>query len=207
MTYFKIDMPNLKQATKDYKTYKEEYLEDVGYVYSNLGYVESAWNDQNAYAFIDRVKKDKNKIKNYFIYLDNLYEEIKQFRSNLNDIFEQYGHKRNTVVLKFDDSELDDCIKYLNKAISLFDSCLENIKIEYFNTDFEYIELVENLIEEIKKYKTITSNIIKNINSLSESLNNEIDNSKFRMKRIEEFNFNLKNVDYTWKTVQLDIKK
>lgn len=207
MAYFKIDIPKLKQQILDYEIKKQACIEDIGYVYSNFVYTESAWNDPNAYTFIDRTKKDKNKIDNYFIYLDNLYKEIKQFKSNLNNIFEQYGYKKNTVCLKFDDSELNNCIGYINKAVSLFNSSLQKLEIVYNDIDFEYKKIAKKLIEEIKQLRVNANDVIKNISSFSKSINDEIYYSKIRMKRIEEFNFDLKNINYSWKTVQTNLKK
>ena len=71
MSYFKLDIPKLDDAISSYKFNKKNYLEDVNIVYSNLGYTESAWNDPNAYTFIERIKSDKYKLNNYFNYLDD----------------------------------------------------------------------------------------------------------------------------------------
>ncbi len=204
MTYFKLDIPKVNESISRYKEIKSNCLEDIDLVYRGLGYTESGWNDPNAYTFIEKTKRDKYKIKEYFSYLDNLYNEINQFKTNIDDICNKQGYKRNTLTLKFDDSDIDMCKKYLDNAIILLNNSLNKINISDFKLDFEYLNLVYNLRSEIKSINKSVTDLLDNISSFTNSINNEIYNSKYRLKRIANFDFNLKTSDYKWKVADID---
>ena len=205
MTYFKLDIPKVNESISRYKEIKSNCLEDIDLVYRGLGYTESGWNDPNAYTFIEKTKRDKYKIKEYFSYLDNLYNEINQFKTNIDDICNKQGYRRNTLTLKFDDSDIDMCKKYLDNAIILLNNSLNKINISDFKLDFEYLNLVYNLRSEIKNIRKSISNLLDDVSTFTNSINHEINNSKFRLKRIANFDFNLKTTDYRWKVANLDV--
>ena len=202
MTYFKLNIPKVNESITRYKDTKNNCLEDIGIVYRGLGYTESAWNDPNAYTFIEKTKRDKYKINEYLGYLDSLYNEINQFKLNIDDLCSKHGYRRNSVTLKFDDSDIDACKRYLNNAITLLNDSLNKINISAFKPDFEYINLLYNLRSEIKSIRNSTNQLIQDINNFTNSVNNEIYNSKFRLKRIGNFDLNLKPSDYNWKVVE-----
>ena len=160
MTYFKLSIPKLNDAISSYKNAKKECLDDIGMAYKCLAYTGSAWDDSNALYFIEKNKKDKYKITEQFEYLDNLYNEINQFKKNIDNICHKYGYKNNSVSLKFDDSDINLCKKYLNNAISYLNICLNNINISDFESDFKYLNLVYTLRTEIKNIKASINNLI-----------------------------------------------
>lgn len=207
MTYFKLDIPKVNESISAYRENKKNCLDDINTVYSNLGYTESAWNDSNAYNFIEKVKKDKYNLIEYFNYLDRLYEEISQFKSNVNDICKKQDSINNLKILKFDDSEIETCKKYLNDSITLLNDSLNRINISSFDSNFEYIGLLYDLRSEIRIVRNSVKELIENINNFVSSINNEIYDSKYRLKRIGNFDFNLKTADYNWKVVNLNNKK
>lgn len=206
MTYFKLDIPKVNESISRYKESKKDCLDDLGVVYRGLGYTESAWNDINAYAFIERTKKDRYNINEYFNYLDNLYNEVNQFKTNIDSICSKQGYRRNSIILKFDDSEIEMCKRYLTNSITLLNDCLNKINITAFRPDFEYIGLVHELRNEIRLIKNLINELIDNIDSFVNSINNEIYNSKFRMKRIGNYDLNIKKIDYHWKVTDLNTK-
>lgn len=206
MTYFKLDIPKLNESISSYKTTKNDCLEDLGIVYSGLGYTESAWNDPNVYTFIEKIKRDKYKVSEYFNYLDRLYNEINQFKTNIDLICNRHGYRRNSIALKFDDSDIDNCKRYLDIAITYLNDSLNRININDFGVDFEYISLVYNLRSEIKIVRDSIKELKQQINDFVNSINNEIYDSKFRLKRIGKFDFNLKTTEYRWKVTDIDTK-
>ena len=206
MTYFKFDIPKINENISMYKDIKQNCIEDVNLVYRVLGYTESAWNDPSAYAFIEKVKRDKYKLNEYFNYLDRLHGEISQFKENIDNICSKYGYRRNSITLKFDDSELESCKKYLNDAITLLNDCLNKI-YPYSYYKYGCVNSVYTLQEEIKLMKKNINTILKSITDITKSINNEIEDSKFRLKRISGFEYGLKTTDYNWKSVDLNAKK
>lgn len=206
MTYFKLDIPKVNESVSRYKEIKNNCLEDIGIVYRGLGYTESAWNDPNAYTFIEKTKRDKYKISEYFGYIDSLYNEINQFKANIDDLCSKQGYRRSSITLKFDDSDIDECKKYLNNAVILLNDSLNKINITSFKPDFEYINLLYNLRSEIKVIKNSINQLIEDISSFTNSINNEIYNSRFRLKRIGDFDLNLKVTDYKWRVTDIETK-
>ena len=206
MTYFKLDIPKVNESISRYKETKKICLDDINIVYRGLGYTESAWNDPNAYTFIEKTKRDKYKLNEYFNYLDNLYNEINQFKLNIDSLCSKQGYRTNTVLLKFDDNDIEICKRSLNKVINYLNDSLNRIDINDFEITFEYRNLVYNLRNEIKVIKNSINQLIQDISSFVNSINNEIDDSKFRLKRISRYNFDLKVTDYKWKVTNIDTK-
>ena len=207
MTYFKLDIPKINECISIYNDVKNNCLEDIGTVYNGLGYTESAWNDQNAYIFIEKTKSDKYKVNEYFEYLNSLYDEINQFKTDVDNICSKQGYRRNTVTLKFDDSDIDEVKKYLDNAKYYLNDSLNRISFSDFGIDLECIKLVYNLRNEIKSVKNSINEIIEDINSFVSSINDEIADSKFRLKRISNYDFGLKTIEYKWNITDFDVKK
>lgn len=201
MTYFKIDIPKLNESVSRYQEIKKECLDDINLVYRGLGYTESAWNDLNAYSFIEKVKKDQCKLNEYFNCLDALYEEIQQFKTNIDSICSKHDYKKNSIILKFDDNDIELVKKYLDNALILLNDSLN--KINVVTLDLRYIGLLYNLRIEIKLIKESIIKLKEEISEFVNSVNNEIYDSKFRLKRKGDFDFDLKPTNYTWKIVNL----
>ena len=206
MTYFKLDIPKVNESISRYKDIKINCLEDINIAYSGLGYTESAWNDQNAYTFIETIKKDRYKLNEYFSYLDNLYNEINQFKTDIDTICNKQGYRANSIVFKFDDSQIEDCKQYLRDVIPLLNDSLNRININSFSADFEYINSVYKLRSEIRSAKTMVNNLLADIDNFVNSVNNEIYDSKFRMNKLGKYQFNIKTTDYIWNTTTPNTK-
>lgn len=206
MTYFKLDIPKVNESVSSYKTKKNNCFEDINLVYNGLGYTESAWNDQNAYSFIEKVKKDRYNLNEFFVYLDNLYEEINTFKNNIDDICAKQGYRRNTIIFKFDDSSISLCKEYLNNAVTYLNYALNRIDINDFPDDFEYTNKLYDLRSEIKSIRNSIKNLINDIDKFVSQVNNEIYDSKNRLKRLGTSNFNLKVTDYKWGITDLNAK-
>jgi len=94
---------------------------------------------------------------------------------------------------------MDDAINYLNDS-------LNKININDFGLDFEYIELVYSLRSEIRLVRNCINELKQDINDFVNSVNNEIYDSKYRLKRVGNFDFNLKTIEYKWKISDLDTR-
>ncbi len=207
MTYFKLNIPNINNNIDRYRYYKKNILNDLSYVYRGLSYTQNSWNDTNSYSFLDKVKKDKYKLNNYFNYLDGLYTEIETFKNNIDNICYKYGYKRNFTTFKFDDNKINDCKRNLNNIIALMNNSLNYININKFGTDFENINLIYTLRNEIKNIKKLTSNLLNTIDNFTRSINNELYNSRFRLTRKKGYEFDLKVSNYNWKLNDMRVMK
>ena len=207
MTYFKINIPKLNESVSRYRNIKNNCLEDLSIVYRGLGYTESAWNDPNAYTFIEKTKKDKYKSQEYFNYLDNLYNEIDQFKNNIDYICSRQGYRRNSIVLKFDDGSVNACKNNLNNSIAYLNDCLNRININDFDSNFLYRNSIYNLKSEIKQIRNSIQSLEQEINNFVNSINNELNNSRYRVKRVGSFDLNLKPIEYRWQIKDMDVKE
>lgn len=206
MTYFKLDIPKVNEAVSRYKNIKKDCVDDINLIYNGFKYTDSAWNDFNSIQFMEKTKKDKYNLTEYMTYIDNLYNEISKFNSNIDSILYKQGCKKGSVFFKFDDSYINECIKYFNMVITLMNDSLDRINITAFKPDFEYLGLVYTLRSEIYSIRSAVTDLINDLNSFVSSINNEINDSRYRMKRIDNYDFNLKTINYKWKTTDLDIK-
>ena len=206
MTYFKLDIPKVSESIVLYNKQKKQCLDDINLIYKSLEYTDSAWNDKNAYVFIEKVKKDKYELDEYFDYLDKLYIQIRQFKDNIDMLCSRQGYSRNSVVFKFDDSSINYCNKYLNNALYYLNSALNNINTNDFPESFEYMWYVYELINEINSVTNNINSLIQTINDFVKSVNYEISNSKSKLKKINKFNFILKKVNYICNIVDMGTK-
>ena len=207
MTYFKLDIPKLSEQIYTYRYLKKASLEDLGFVYSGLGYTESAWNDNNSKLFLDIVKNDKYKVEEYFNYLDSIYDEIDKFKVNIDNICYKQGYKTSSVILKFDDTDMESCRKNLTNAIDYLKTALDNLDITAFPDNFEYMDLLYELKDGLSDSIKIINTLGTDIANFLKDINNEIEDSKYRMGKISSYDFNLKPLKYTWSMVDIDTKQ
>ena len=207
MTYFKLDIPKINENLSRYNEIKNNCLENIGFIYNGLGYTESAWNDSNAYNFIEKVKSDKYKTNEYFEYLNSLYNEINNFKTNIDNLCSKQGYRKNTITLKFDDNEIEQAKKYLENAKWYLNDCLNKINVSDFEGNFDDLSLIYNLRSEIKSVRNTIDNIIEEVKEFVKSVNNEIVDSRVRIKRLGNFDFGLKVSEYKWKVADLNVKK
>ena len=207
MTYFKLNIPKINENISYYNTYKKNLLEDLNYIYTSLSNTDSCWNDQNAYDFIKQVKKDRYDISEYFNYINNLYGEINKFKTNIDNICYRYGYRKNSITLKFDDSNIELCKKYLNNIIYYLNDAYKKLDVNLFIGNFENMQIIYNLRNEIKKMKSLSQDILDNIDNFSKSINNEIYESKFRIKKLSGYNFKVKPIEYIWSLKNMSVKQ
>lgn len=200
MTYLKLSIPKINESIDQYKEHKKHVLEDVSLVYNSMGYVDSCWNDSNSINFINKLKMDKYQVNEYFNYLDTLYSEIMLFKNNIDDIYHKFGYKRNSIEIKFDDSNIANIKQYLNDSVALIDNSLNQINISLFPQEFESLNLVYTLRSELKKMKAIIKSLIDDIDYVDKNIKDEISDSKYRLNKKINHNYRFKTVEYNWKT-------
>ena len=197
--YFKLNIPQVNESISSYRSNKNDCLEDINYVYNSLKNTDSAWNDANSVSFIDKVKKDGYEIHNYISYLDSLYNEIETFKSNIDNVLSKYGYKRNDVYLKFDDTKINSCKSHLNNIVTLMNNSLNYINISDFNQNFPNINLIYNLRNEINRIKSNTLELLDDISLFSKKISNELIESRYRVKKISDYNLKINLTNYNWK--------
>lgn len=207
MTYFKLDIPRLNDLVIKYKNSRKNCVEDLDYIYKGFGYLDSAWNDSNSFIFRDKIRKDRCFLNDYFDYLEEISNEINRFKSNIVNICYENGYKSKSIVIKFDDSEIANCKKYLNNSIEILNDCLNKINVNAFDLNFEYIDLIYELRKEIKAIKSYINKLNSDISSFVCSINREIEDSRIRINKISKPSFKLKPLDYRWKTTNINAKK
>lgn len=197
--YFKLNIPQVNESISSYRSNKNNCLEDISYVYNGLKNTDSAWNDANSVSFINKVKKDSYEIHNYIYYLDSLYNEIETFKSNIDNVLSKYGYKRNAVYLKFDDTKINSCKSHLNNIVTLMNNSLNYINISDFNQNFLNINLIYNLRNEINRIKSNVLELLDDISLFSKKISNELIESRYRIKKISDYNLKINLTNYNWK--------
>lgn len=197
--YFKLNIPQVNESISSYRSNQNNCLEDISYVYNGLKNTDSAWNDANSVFFINKVKKDSYEIHNYIYYLDSLYNEIETFKSNIDNVLSKYGYKRNDVYLKFDDTKINSCKNHLNNIVTLMNNSLNYINISDFNQNFPNINLIYNLRNEINRIKSNTLELLDDISLFSKKISNELIESRYRVKKISDYNLKINLTNYNWK--------
>jgi len=203
MTSFKLNIPQVKQNIVKYKEKKELVIEDLNLVYGALDYVDSGWNDKNTPVFKEILKKDKQKEFELLEYMDDIYKEINIFCANIDELCRAQVYTNGSYSLSFNDSNIQTCINYLNGAIYTLDNLLWYINSTSSDNQ-QYLNAVKNLRVAINSLKTNINDLIKQINNFVKLVNAEINNSKNRLKGLQNSNFSLKKMDYTWKLVDME---
>lgn len=206
MTYFKLNIKNINESISNYKKLKKSCLEDINLVYRGLRNTDSGWNDVNSRAFVEKTKTDGYELMEYFDYLDSLFNEINRFKSNIDDICYKQGYNKNSINFKFDNSELNTCKTYLNNSIYLLNECLNSVNAYEFSSDFSYKYLIYDLRTEINNIKKSINTMINDITNFNRLIENEINDSKARMKKIGNYDFDLTPIKYTYKVGELNLK-
>lgn len=206
MTYFKLNIPRVNENIFNYRKYKSNTLDDLEFTYNLMSNADSAWNDSNAYDFIEQIKKDKYNINEYFDFLDGLYDEIDAFKNFIGNLCSKYGYSKNSSELKFDDSNIENCKKNINNIIYYLNLAYNNLSPYKFIGKFDSLWIIYDLRNEIQRMKLILQTILNNINNFSRSINDELVESKSRVKKKNSFNFNIKPIEYTWSVKDINIK-
>lgn len=194
MTYFKLDIPRINEEILNYRVYKKKYFDDIISAHRTLSSIQTAWDDINSRYFLENVKKNGNNSLEYFEYLDRLYSELDNFKNNINEICYKQGFVYNSVFLKFDDSELEYCKKYLSNAVYYLNNILNDISSDDF--DEEYKNTINNFLYQIRKIRGKIKNLLNDLDSFSKSINNAIESSKLSVNRMEKFEKSFKELDY-----------
>lgn len=195
MAYFKLDVNRAEESINDFKKYKDSYLEDLELLYSSLDGVESCWSDTNSPVFRDTVRKDKAKVLSYFSSIDILCNKLENFNDELKKIVSSFGFSSSKCVVKFDDSQIDDCknklsnvVYYLNNAIYIINNRL--LGSSYKNKNHLY-NLRSQLYNAINITNEIKANFEKYVNSVSELLDkyndqiSDVDGLDLKIEKIQ----------------------
>jgi len=207
MSYFKINIKDIKEAINEYKRSRKYIEEIINDTYLSLKNVDSGWNDDDAYSFIDTIKKDKLKINEYFSELDINYNNINKFIEKLEKICNKYNYNRTTNFLKFNNEKIGSIKNKISNAIEYLANAKRYLNYCNFDYDFEalsYVRKLENSItnkiSELKSLLSYFANIDKEIiNTINEYQNN--------LSKIKGIKLDLNLLEYNWKTTNFSINK
>ncbi len=203
LMYFKINISEINDIIERYKEIKINCLEDINLIYNSLGNTDSAWNDLSAYAFKERIKKDKYSIVECFSRIDNFYNEINLFKSNISNICYKYGCKKNGIV-KYDDNEIISCKRHLSSCLDYLNDCLYRLNSSQF--DFEYISYIYELKVQIRNIINFINNLMYDIEKITRLVSNEVVRSKVKINKIDNSIINIPILNYSFKIQNVDLK-
>lgn len=207
MTYFKINIPKVNQKIINYRINKKKCDENLQQIYDKIEYMKLKDEYRYLDLFIKKVSEDRNKIEDYQLYLDCLYNEIENFKFNIIDICKRNGYQDESLILKFDDAEILKCKDCLNSSITVLNDSYFDINAQNLESNFENINLIIELKNEIYEIKNLLNELIQNIINFSNLINNEVSNSKIRISKIKNYDLNLKPIDISWKFNEIDINQ
>ncbi|MBR6516462.1 MAG: hypothetical protein IKT40_06355 [Bacilli bacterium] len=203
MAYFKLDVYKAEDAIANFKRYKNDYISDLELLYSSLNQVDSSWNDTNTPEFKKIIKKDETEILSYFDNVDVLCNKLENFNDELKKIVFSFGFSTNRCVVKFDDSQVDACIRklsniinYLNNALYIINNRL--LKSDYKNKNHLY-KLRDQLYNAVNIVNEIKSNFEKYINSVSKLLKKYED----QIANVDDLELNVDKIHYHSNVVDL----
>ena len=205
MTYLKLSIDKINNNISNYKKAKENFINDTNSMYESLGYIDSAWNDSNSQLFKDKLKSDKSKLYDYFLYLDKLYSEQETFVRKITEICSKNGYRNSALSFKFDDSEISNCMSKLDNAINILDDCLNELTFGLFDLNMGCLVFITVTKNSIKNLKQRISNLKNSIKSITNSVNNELLESRNRMRKIEKYNFDIKQIEFNSAMIDLNI--
>lgn len=209
MNKFTINLKNLDKSIEEYKTTKKTLLEEVDSAYENLKNADSGWNDDNSIAFIERVKKDKFDINNYFEDIDKLYSELENLKEGFNNILSKYNYTSNSAKLKFDENKISSVLTKLSNVKNYLSNALYYINLCNFDDDFSQKRRVRQLINSIKNISSDVNTIYSRINKFRRDVNNLLIDSQhaFSMKNTVSLDIDLMEYNWSLKSPQLKTVK
>ena len=205
MANFNLYIDRIEDSIQQYKKYRNKCVEDTTYYYSVLKNVDNSWVDHNTETFLEKVKKDENKVEKYFSYMDSLYNEIDTFKDNVISILNRYGCNGHISTLSYDNTRIRKCIDYIENSIYYIDKAINSILSITYPADFKALDLVNEVLNRLYNLKNNLYYCENNISNLSIEITNEVSNSRVRKSRIETFNERFDTFDYNWSTVEMDI--
>ena len=207
MIYFNINFNDLNSSIISYKKNKNMFIEDIKNIYSSLNNVDSGWNDSNSSSYIESLKVDKFKINNYFEELDKLYDQIENFKNNIQNISSKYFCKCNFQKIKYDDNKIDLCIDKLNQIYGYIANAQNYINRCSFDSDFKARYQFNVLKSSVNNMKKDSNDIINKLNSLKKSVNNLVYDNKISIKKVSDIELDIKPLKYEWKVIEPNLKE
>lgn len=204
MAFFKLNIHEINGNVERHVGYLNSLKEQVDLVYNSLIGADAYWNDMNTISFISRVKSDGYKLNDYIIYLNNIYKELLYFSDDVKNTCSKYGYK-NTRTIKFNDTRLSECLRYLNQAIEIL-----NINLKRLNSltqDVQYVSLssVYEKISQINKLIGLIDVLKNDLSDFCNSINVCVSDSKIRKSKIEKNQLGISLVKYAWNLTERDV--
>ena len=206
MISFNINLKNLNKSIENYRNNKKKLLDEINSAYENLKNTDVGWNDANSVVFLEKIKKDKYEINNYFANFDKLYLEIENFKNRFNNIFNNYGYKSNSVKLKFNENYINVVLKKMDNVMNYLSSALYYINLCNFNNDFDMKTQVQNLVKDIKTLNNNITIISSKINTLKRQVNSLLIDSQQSFRNVNAFGLNITTTKYNWSLQNSEIQ-
>ena len=199
MPRININLYNTKNELRDIKGYLNEYKNDLNSMFVNLNKVDTAWNDDNEVAFINRIKKDQISFLEHILSMANYVNVLTEFISMLeNAIYNEFGI-RNARSIIFDSSLMDSIIRSIDNIIDYLDDCNNIIAYMAIPDDFSY---KENLIR-MENYFTSPENQFidfKNkLNRINRTLSNAYYSARDNINRVNYVEIDGKTLEYNYR--------
>lgn len=207
MSYFKINIKDIKESLNDYK-YSRKYIDEIlNDTYLSLKNVDSGWNDGDSYSFIDTIKTDKFKINEYFSKLDVNYKYISSFVEKIEKICNKYNYNRSTSSLKFNDQKIELIKNKINNAIEYLSNAKRYLIYCDFDYDFEALSYVRKLEKSITNKKNELSTLLSSFSNIEKEVVNTLNEYQSYFSKNKGMELNLNLMKYNWKTTNFSIKK
>lgn len=201
MAFFRLDVDGINDNVERHVNYSNSLKEQCELVYNSLIGVDSCWRDPNAISFISRIKRDKYNLNDYIIYINKIYKEVKNFSDSIKNACKKYGYG-NTRTIKFDDSRISDCIRYLNQAIDILNNNLRRLNSLKYDVQYASLSSVYKEISNIKDTIEMIEDLKKDISGFCNLIDDCISDSKSRKSRIEKESLGITLMQYGWKTTE-----
>lgn len=203
MAYFKLDVYKADESIVEFKKYKTNYVEDLELFFGSLDSVESCWNDTNSPVFRDCVRKDKDKVMNYLSSIDLLCNRMENFNDELKKIVSSFGFSSNSCIVKFDDSQIDDCKNKLSNVIYYLNNALYTINNRLLYSNYKYKNHLYNLRSQLYNAINITNQIKSNFEKYVNSVSGLLEKYNDQINDIDDLDLKIDKIQYQSNIVDL----
>lgn len=201
MTYFKINVADVKENIDSFDLRLRTYMDNLDNVYDCIKNTDSSWNDKNSYSFMSIANDDRIKIDKYLIGLKQYYNQIDIFVNNLSDVFSTYGYNGNLNIF-YNDEFLNEIISELDASISNLNSAIYYLNQSVFTMNLSCFYEIKNLKYSLYNIKNKISTIVFNINDLNKKVLLELERSKKQIGKIDKVDLNIDKMEYIWSTTE-----
>ena len=203
MAYFKLDVYKTEELISEFKSYKNNYTDDLDLLFGSLDGVESCWNDTNSPVFKDIVRKDKEKIDNYLSNIDLLCNRMTNFNDELKKIVSSFGFSSNKCIVKFDDGQIDDCKNKLSNVVYYLNNALYTINNKLLYSTYKNKNHLYYLRNQLYGAVNITNEIKSNFEKYVNSMTGLLEKYNEQINNIDDLDLELKKIEFKSNVVDL----